>query len=48
MHSFFHSTFTYDDDQTPKLDNFQLNSKLTDMVFNTDEIIMALKNCSDS
>ena len=40
---FFQSTFTYDDDQTPKLDDFQLNSKLTDIVFNTDEIIMTLK-----
>ena len=40
---FFHSTFTNDDDQTPKLDDFQLNSKLTDIVFNTDEIITALK-----
>ena len=45
---FFHSAFTYDDCQTTKLDDYQLNSKLSDIVFNTYEIIIALKNYSDS
>ena len=31
LHSFFHSIFIYEVGQTPKLDDFQLNSKLTDI-----------------